>query len=135
LLMAGVAPQVRAQAVAPAAPAAVAGAPAAAPAAAPANLFSFICPTPEQKQACKEKICNCALGQMLNNGLKPMSTMTGGIIPTICPEVKAADLAKPADSAEGAAARAKADEAAAKARREAVRFLGTVDCNYWPEAQ
>src|SRR5262249_46988971 len=59
----------------------------------------------------------------------------GGIIRTIGPEVKAADLAKPADSAEGAAARAKADEAAAKARREAVRFLGTVDCNYWPEAQ
>ena len=44
-------------------------------------------------------------------------------------------MAKPADSPEGAAARAKADEADAKARRAAVRFLGTVDCHYWPEAQ
>jgi len=136
LLVAGVSPQVRAQV--PAAAAAPAAAPAAAaPAAAPApaNLFSFICPTPEQKAACKEKICNCALGQMLNSGLKPVGAFSGGIIGPFCPEVKAADLAKPADSAEGAAARIKADEAAAKARREAVRYLGTVDCNYWPEAQ
>jgi hypothetical protein len=139
LLMAGVAPQVRAQAVVPAAPPAaavpVAGAPVAAPAPAPANLWSFICLTPEQKLACKEKICNCALGQMLNNGLKPMGAFSGGIIGPFCPEVRLADLAKPADSAEGAAARIKADEADAKARREAVRYLGTVDCNYWPEAQ
>src|SRR5207237_2362732 len=46
-----------------------------------------------------------------------------------------ADLAKPSDSPAGAAAKIKADEAAAKARREAVRYLGTVDCHYWPEAQ
>src|SRR5262249_53825978 len=32
-------------------------------------------------------------------------------------------------------AQIKADEAAAKKRRAAVRYLGTVDCNYWPEAQ
>ena len=43
-------------------------------------------------------------------------------------------LNKPSTSSEGAAARIKKDEEEAKARREAVRFLGTVDCNYWPEA-
>jgi hypothetical protein len=135
MLMAGLSPQARAQVpAAPAAAAPAAGAPAAAPAAAPGNMWSFICLTPEQKQACKEKICNCALGQMLNNGLKPMGAFSGGIIGPFCPAVTAADMAKPADSAEGAAARIKADEADAKARREAVRFLGTVDCNYWPEA-
>jgi hypothetical protein len=142
LLTAGLSSQVHAQGVAvpgaaapAAAPAAAVPPTAAAPAAAPGNLWSFICLTPEQKAACIQKICNCPLGQMLNNGLKPMSAMSGGLIPTFCPAISPADLAKPADSAEGAAARAKADEADAKARREAVRFLGTVDCHYWPEAQ
>jgi hypothetical protein len=72
---------------------------------------------------------------MLNNGLKPVGAFSGGIVGTCCPSLIVADLAKPPDSAEGAAARIKADEAAAKARREAVRYLGTVDCRYWPEAQ
>ena len=138
LLMAGVSPQVRAQVpvVAPA-PAAVpvAVAPAAAPAAAPWNMWSFFCLTPEQKLACRDKICNCALGQLLNNGLKPIGAFSGGIIGPFCPLLPAAALAMPADSAEGAAARVRADEANAKARRAAVRYLGTVDCNYWPEAQ
>jgi hypothetical protein len=77
------------------------------------------------------------MGQLLNNGLLPVSAFTGGIIGPICPPnaVNPNDLAKPADSAEGAAARIKADEAAAAARRAAVRYLGTVDCHYWPEAQ
>src|SRR5262249_41863214 len=40
----------------------------------------------------------------------------------------------PPGSSQGAAALIKRDEADAKARRAAVRYLGTVDCNYWPEA-
>ena len=43
------------------------------------------------------------------------------------------DLAKP--GAEGAAAVAKADALAAKARRASVRYLGTLDCRYYPEAE
>src|SRR5207302_6302538 len=39
------------------------------------------------------------------------------------------------DSAEGSAAQIKKSEAEAKARREAIRYLGTVDCNYWPNAK
>jgi hypothetical protein len=120
----------------PAAPvAAVPGAPVAAPAAAPNNIWTFLCLSPEQKLACKIRFCNSALGQMLNNGLQPVGAFSGGIIGPCCPSYTALDLAKPADSAEGAAARIKADEADAKARRAAVRYLGTVDCNYWPEAQ
>src|SRR5256885_11485017 len=35
--------------------------------------------------------------------------------------------------AETTAAKIKADEAGANARRAAVRYLGTVDCHYYPE--
>lgn len=136
VLAAGLASQAGAQAPPPPAVAAVPAVPvAAAPVAAPANIWTFLCLSPEQKAACKTKFCNSALGQMLNNGLKPVSAFSGGLVGPCCPPFTAIDLAKPADSAEGAAARIKADEAAAKARREAVRYLGTVDCNYWPEAQ
>jgi hypothetical protein len=142
VLMAGLVPEARAQgipaappvAAPPAAPGvAVTGAPA--PAAAPANLWTFLCPPPDKMAACKDKFCASGLGQMINNGLAAPSTFSGGIIPQCCAVVSPLDLAKPADSAEGAAARVKADEAAAKKRREAVRYLGTVDCRYWPEAQ
>ena len=86
---------------------------------------------------CKQCMCNSVLGQLMNNSLKPMSTFSGGLVPPLCPPngVNPADLAKPSDSAAGAAARIKADEADAKARVAAVRYLGTVDCHYWPEAQ
>ncbi len=134
-VMAGTASGALAQApVAPAPAVGVGGAPVAA-APAPANLFSFLCPTPEQKAACKQKICNSALGQMLNNSLKPVSAMTGGVIPTFCPTISAADLAKPADTPGGAAARVKADEADAKKRIDDIRVLAGADCSRWPEAQ
>ena len=62
---------------------------------------------------------------------------SGGIIPPLCPlnAANPADLAMRHDSAQGAAAAIKADTAGAAARRAAVRYLGTVDCHYWPEAQ
>jgi hypothetical protein len=120
-----------------AAPAPGAPAPAAAPAAAPpGNLLSMLCPTPEQKAACKEALCKTPLGKLLNNGLRPLSALSGGIISPCCDDgINPSDLAKPADSAEGAAARIKAEEADAKARRAAIRYLATVDCHYWPEAR
>src|SRR5262245_5745072 len=48
-----------------------AGAPAPAAPAPPRNIYSFLCPTPEQKAACLAKICNSPLGQLMNNSLKP----------------------------------------------------------------
>jgi hypothetical protein len=99
------------------------------------NLWAFLCLTPWQKAACKEKFCTSMFGQLINNGLAGPSTLTGGVIPQCCPVVNATDLLKDPDSAEGAAARIKQDEADAKKRRAAVRYLGTVDCNFWPEAR
>jgi hypothetical protein len=122
----------------PAAPA-VPGAPAAAPApAAAGNIWSKICLTPEQKQACKQKLCAIPLVQMFNGTLTPLSAMSGGLLPSCCPgpnQANPADLMKPSDSAEGAASRIKKKEAEAKARRAAVRYLGTVDCRRYPEAE
>jgi hypothetical protein len=113
-------------------------APPAAPAAAPQqNLWSFLLPNQAQKagwQQCKEKICATQAGQLFNNTLLPIGAFTGGLLGPCCPLFNQADLLKPADSAEGAAARIKADEADAKARAAAVRYLARADCAYWPEA-
>src|SRR5204862_6225712 len=90
------------------------------PGAAPANLLGFLCPTPDQLQACKDKFCKSPLGQLINNGLKPVSIFTGGILGNCCPMDAAPSLAdqnKP--GAEGLAARIMAEEANAKARRAA----------------
>jgi hypothetical protein len=91
--------------------------------------------TPEQRAACKEKCCNSAVGKVLSATLQPVSAFSGGLITDRCALPTAAELAQPADSAGGAAARIKADEAAAAARRADVRYLGTVDCSRWPEAE
>ncbi len=142
MLLTGLAPCARAQIPAgPPAAVPVAGAPAplpGTPLAAPAppnNLWSFLCPTPDQKAACKAKLCAIPLVQLLNNSMAPVTALSGGLFPPCCPPVSQADLMMPPDSAQGAAARIKQDELESKARRAAVRYLGTVDCNYWPEAQ
>jgi hypothetical protein len=115
----------------------VAGAPAApAPAAGPTNILSLICATPDQIAALKAKFCACPLGQMLNNTMRPLNALSGGMLPPCCDNfINPADLLKPTDTAEGAAAAIKAQEADAKARRAAVRYLGTVDCHYFPSAR
>jgi hypothetical protein len=91
-------------------------------------------PTDAQKTACKEKICASQIGQLLNNGLSPLGAFTGGLLGPCCPLYKQSDLLKPSDSAEGAAAKIKADAAGAKARIAAVKYLARVDCSIWPEA-
>jgi hypothetical protein len=114
----------------------VPAAPAAPGAAAPAatGLGAKLGSLHDKKAACLDKLCSTPLGQLLNNMTKPASAMTGGIIPGLCPTVpSAAELAKP--NSEGAAAQIKKDEAEAKARAAAVRYLGTVDCHWWPDAE
>ncbi len=128
-------PSLWAQVPAPAVPA---GAPAAA-AAPTKNLWSFLLPSSEQCAKCKDHLCNGPLGDVLKGIAKPVSLATGGLIGGKCGVPTAEDLAKlkaagQEDSAEGAAAAIKKNEAEAQKRREAVRYLGTVDCNYWPEA-
>src|SRR5581483_5336257 len=91
----------------PAAPAAAAPAVAAAPAA-PQNLWSFLCMTPDQKAACKDKFCKSALGKMVTSMSGPVGMYSGGLIGNCCPPGPTKDdLAQPADSATGAAARIK----------------------------
>ncbi|MBA4191463.1 MAG: hypothetical protein C0467_26080 [Planctomycetaceae bacterium] len=109
-------------------------APVAAPAA-PRNIFSMFSMTPGQKAACKQKFCSSAIGKMFNAVVSPIGMITGGLVGSGCSGPSAADLAKPATSAEGAASRIKQDEANAAARRAAVRYLGTVSCKYYPEAE
>jgi hypothetical protein len=104
----------------------------------PRNIWTFLCLSPEQRARCKAKFCASQFGQLTNNSLAPVAALTGGVIPQCCPDpnqVNPADLARPPDSALGAAARIKEDAAAAAARRAAVAYLSTVDCNWWPEAQ
>jgi hypothetical protein len=116
----------------PAVPAAPAAPAAAAPAA--TGLGAKLIVLHDASLACRYKCCATPLGQLFNNMLLLPSTMTGGVIPTLCPTVpSAAELAKL--GSEGAAAQIKASEADAKARAAAVRYLGTVDCHWWPDAE
>lgn len=115
-------------------PATVAAATQAAPAAAGAADVGFFGKCFQACEDCKRKLCAMPLGNMLNSMTQPMSAMSGGIIPNFCPTTPTAeDLAKP--GVEGASAQAKKDAAEAKARRASVRYLGTLDCRYYPEAE
>lgn len=115
-------------------PGSVAAAQQAAPAAAGAADVGFFGKCYQACEDCKRKLCSMPLGTMLNSMTQPMSAMSGGIIPNFCPTTPSAeDLAKP--GVEGASAQAKKDAAEAKARRASVRYLGTLDCRYYPEAE
>ncbi len=84
-------------------------------------------------EAFRRKLCVTPAGALLNNITKPLVTLTGGVIPPFCPILpSAADLAKP--GAAGAAAEGKKDAAEAKARQMDIRYLGTLDCRYYPNA-
>src|SRR5262249_1891840 len=132
---AGLTPTLWAQAVpAPAVPA-PSVAPVAAPVAAPAQpqtLWGFLGLSKQNLMDCKMKFCASPFGQLVDNATLPLGAMSGGLITSCCPKVPTqADIDKlPPTSEEGAAARIKKAEAEAKARRAAVRYLGTVDCRY-----
>jgi hypothetical protein len=135
----------RAAAQVPGAPAAAAAAaPAAASPAAAAGVasttrgFAFIQKCQEQKEICKRKICETTFGQLINNSLKPVTAFSGGLIPPCCPTTPSQEELQELQDDPGpmgAAAAIKMDEANAKKRRAAVRYLSTADCNWWPEAE
>jgi hypothetical protein len=129
-----------AQAQLPGVPAAPPGAAAAAPAAVSQaasgtrTLWDFLGCGPEAKQRCLQRFCECPLGGLVNNMLRPMAAFTGGIIGPICPTVPSDEALrklkeKDPTGAEAAAAEVQKSEAEAKARAAAVRYLGTVDCS------
>lgn len=113
---------------------------AAAPSAQP-TLGGFLGLSKPNLAACKAKFCASPFGSLSNSALGPYSTMFGGLIPMCCPTVPSdaaiAALAAQGgpNGAEAVAAKVKKDEADAKARRAAIRYLATVDCHYWPEAE
>src|ERR1700731_3489387 len=86
VVVVAVAPRLSAQFPAPPAPPApaVPGVPAGAPA--PKNIFSFFGITKDNLAACKAKFCASQLGLLFNNGMKPFSALTGGILPSCCPK-------------------------------------------------
>jgi hypothetical protein len=102
------------------------------------TIWSCLGLSKENLAQCKAKFCSSTLGQLLSNTLKPIGALSGGLVGSCCPgpdTPNPADLAQPADSELGAAAKIKQQEAQAKARRAAVRYLGTVDCHRYPEAE
>ena len=102
----------------PAAPAAAA--PAAAAAAGAGNIWSKLCLTPEQKRSARRGTVASPLVQLAGGMLAPYRAFSGGMMQPFCPgplTPNPADLAKPGDSAEGAAAKIKQDEANAKRAR------------------
>lgn len=103
----------------------------AAPAAPPVGFFASLGMMCKAK---KERCCQSPLGKMLATIARPVHMATGGLLPSCCPPGPSlAQLAAPGPV--GAAAKIQAEEAQAKARREAVKFLATVDCHYYPEAE
>lgn len=106
-----------------------------APAAAPGGGGLFgLKKSPEAKAQHWANFAKTPLGQMVNNLLKPLSALTGGMLGP----VGANDPAKqklPADSAGGAAAKIAAAEAQAKAKIADLEFLSTKDCRRYPEAE
>ena len=68
-----------------AAPVAATAAPVAA--AAPRTLWSFLGLSKENLAGCRAKFCASPLGTMANNMVMPYSSMTGGLVPSLCPTV------------------------------------------------
>lgn len=83
---------------------------------------------------CRRTLCTMPAGQMLGAMIRPVSQLSGGIIPPFCPAMPTVAEQQEAGS-KGAAAQGKADAADAKARVGAVYFLGTQDCHWHPEAE
>ncbi len=92
---------------------------------------------PEARAARRKRFCNSPAGQLVNNLLKPVSALTGGLIPPLCKQdgKDPEKLKKPAESAAGASERIKAEEAGAKAKIADLEYLASKDCKRFPEAE
>jgi hypothetical protein len=93
------------------------------------GFWTSVCASCAAKKAA---LSHSPLCKLLKNALAPLSALTGGVVPGAVGPA-AAELAAPGPV--GAAAKIKADQIAAAKRREAVRFLGTIDCHWFPEAE
>jgi hypothetical protein len=101
------------------------------------GLFSRVfSKTPESRALCRVRFANSPAGQLVNNLLKPLEGVTGGLLKPIgANEANPENLKKPADSAQGATAKIKLEMAAAKEKIADLEFLGTKNCKRYPEAE
>jgi hypothetical protein len=98
------------------------------------TLWSFLGMSRAQREYRQRAMARTPLGQLRGRIQSPLSRLTGGLIPPFPPETPSlAELQAPGPV--GAAAKVKLDRQGAKDRIEAVQYLGTVDCHYWPEAE
>ncbi len=87
-----------------------------------------------QREFRRRQAARTPLGQLRERIREPLTKLTGGIIPPFAPKIPSvAELKDP--GAVGAAAKAKLDRAGAEERVKAIKYLGTLDCHYWPEAE
>ncbi|MGF1579333.1 MAG: hypothetical protein ACFCD0_08230 [Gemmataceae bacterium] len=108
----------------------------------PQNLWDFLGLSYDNWEKHQKKLCDKPIGKLIDSMLVPFQFASGGLIHPLCPEEpteeELAALTDPdanVSPAEAAAASIKADVAGAAKRRAAVRYLGTVDCHYYPEAE
>ena len=98
------------------------------------TIWSKLGISQDQQEYCRRKTCRTPAGQLMSRIIAPMSTLTGGIIPSYCPSLPSiGELKDP--GAIGAASKVKMDRAGAEERVKAVKYLASVDCHYWPEAE
>ena len=89
---------------------------------------------PVQREFYRRQAARTPLGQLRAKIREPFSKLTGGVIPPFAPKTPSvAELKDPGPV--GAAAKAKLDRAGAEERIKAVKYLATLDCHYWPEAE
>ena len=90
---------------------------------------------------CRPRLAHPVLGGLARTMMTPIRAAAGHLMPPAPPEAPTKEeIARMvADGgyspAEVTAAKIKLDEAQARARRAAVKYLATVDCNYYPEAE
>ncbi|HET6576654.1 MAG TPA: HEAT repeat domain-containing protein [Fimbriiglobus sp.] len=98
------------------------------------TLWSFLGLSRAQREYRQRALARTPLGQLRQRIQAPLSKLTRGLIPPFPPQTPTlAELQAPGPV--GAAAKAKLDRMGAKDRIEAVQYLGTLDCHYWPEAE
>ena len=98
------------------------------------TLASFLGVSADQREFRGRRLATTPGGQVLGRMQAPFSRLSGGIIPPLIPKTPSlAELQDPGPI--GAAAKIKQDRAGAEARKKAVEYLGTADCNTWPEAE
>jgi hypothetical protein len=98
------------------------------------TLWSFLGLSRAQREYRQRAMARTPLGKLRERIQNPLSKLTGGLIPPFPPKTPTlAELQAPGPV--GAAAKAKLDRMGAKDRIEAVQYLGTLDCHYWPEAE